>query len=400
MSNWKEMRVEEIGTVISGATPNTSISEYWDGDVNWITPTDLSKLKNRQIFQSERRITNSGLKSCSANLMPANSCLVMSSRAPIGYLAIPQKEFTTNQGCKSIVLNKNQDPEYHYYNIGHNINSIKKLGEGTTFAEISKKALEKIKFNVPDYPIQKKIAKILSTIDGQIEKTEAIIAKYQAVKHGMLQDLFTRGIDVTTGELRPKYEDAPELYKDSPLGMVHKGWEVVRLDSTCAITTGSKDTQNKIDNGLYPFFVRSQTIERINSYSFDGEAILTSGDGVGVGKIYHYINGKFDFHQRVYMLYDFNNSIEPKFLYHYFKTHFLAEVDRYSAKTTVDSVRMEMIAGMLLPCPSKSEQKMAKDFIDSQELVLEREEATLEKLKLLKHGLMSDLLSGKVEVTT
>ena len=291
------------------------------------------------------------------------------------------------------------DLDYIFYRLQPILLEINDKTAATTVKHLSTTDIKELPLKVPSLPIQQKIAKILSTIDGQIEKTEAIIAKYQAVKQGMLQDLFTRGIDVTTGELRPKYDDAPELYKDSPLGMIPKEWEVVRLDSVCTITTGNKDTQNKIDSGLYPFFVRSQTIERINSYSFDGEAILTSGDGVGVGKIYHYINGKFDFHQRVYMLYDFNNSIESKFLYHYFKTHFLAEVDRYSAKTTVDSVRMEMIAGMLMPCPSKLEQKMAKDFIDSQELVLETEEASLNKFMLLKQGLMSDLLSGKVEVT-
>lgn len=258
--------------------------------------------------------------------------------------------------------------------------------------------ISKIKIKVPSPSTQFQIAKILGTADAVIEKTQAIIAKYKAIKQGMLHDLFTRGIDIKTGKLRPKYEDAPELYKPSKLGMVPKDWDVGRIDNLCKITTGSKDTQNKEENGIYPFFVRSQTIERINSYSYDGEAILTSGDGVGVGKIYHYINGKFDFHQRVYMLYEFEKIVVTKFLFYYFSNNFLAEVDKYSAKTTVDSVRMEMIAGMLIPVPNIQEQTKISEKLVILENKLDIEQNYLQKLQQIKAGLMSDLLSGKVKV--
>ena len=173
---------------------------------------------------------------------------------------------------------------------------------------------------------------------------------------------------------------------------------MVRVDKLAKITTGSKDTQNKEEQGEYPFFVRSQTIEKISSYSYEGEAILTSGDGVGVGKIYHYINGKFDFHQRVYMLYEFEKNIAPKYLFYYFSNNFLAEVDKYSAKTTVDSVRMEMIAGMLVPQPDILEQKQIAGKFIILENKLNAEQIYLRKLQQIKAGLMGDLLSGKKEV--
>src|SRR5690606_26803689 len=98
-------------------------------------------------------------------------------------------------------------------------------------------------------------------------------------------------------------------------------------------------------------FVRSQTIERINSYSFDGEAILTSGDGVGVGKIYHYIIGKFDFHQRVYCIYDFDTVVEGRYIFYYFSEHFYPRVMQLSAKNSVDSVRRAMITEMPIAIP-------------------------------------------------
>jgi type I restriction enzyme S subunit len=262
--------------------------------------------------------------------------------------------------------------------------------------------LEKIKRFEIAYPSnkngQRQIAKILSSCDIVIENTQAAIGKYKAIKQGMLQDLFTRGININTGKLRPKYKNAPELYKESNLGMVPKEWVIERVDKLVKITTGSKDTQNKEEKGEYPFFVRSQTIEKISSYSYDGEAILTSGDGVGVGKIYHYINGKFDFHQRVYMLYEFEKNIVPKYLFYYFSNNFLAEVDKYSAKTTVDSVRREMIAGMLVPQPDILEQKEIAKKLVILENKLNAEEIYLYKLQQIKAGLMGDLLNGKKEV--
>lgn len=122
----------------------------------------------------------------------------------------------------------------------------------------------------------------------------------------------------------------------------------------CKITTGNKNTQDKDENGLYPFYVRSQNIERINSWTFDGEAILTAGDGVGVGKVFHYSIGKIGVHQRVYILSDF--KCDGKYLYQYFSSRFYNRVKRMSAKNSVDSVRMEMIADMPLYLPSVGEQ--------------------------------------------
>ena len=140
---------------------------------------------------------------------------------------------------------------------------------------------------------------------------------------------------------------------------IPNGWSVSKIARHAKITTGNKDTQNKVDMGKYPFFVRSNKVERIDSYSFDGEGVLTAGDGVGTGKVFHYINGKFDFHQRVYLISHFDGSLNGRFFYEYFKNDFINRVRKLSAKNSVDSVRMEMIADMdiLLPPPAE-QQKM------------------------------------------
>lgn len=135
----------------------------------------------------------------------------------------------------------------------------------------------------------------------------------------------------------------PEGYKQTEVGVIPVEWEVDKIKNITSITTGAKNTQDKIDDGEYPFYVRSSIIERINSYSFDGEAVLTAGDGVGTGKVIHYINGKFDFHQRVYKISDFSEKIDGYFFYLFFSNYFLKRIMSMTAKSSVDSVRMEYI---------------------------------------------------------
>lgn len=269
-------------------------------------------------------------------------------------------------------------------------------GQGSTRYNLSKTGLLKnVMLKIPTMDEQHLISNILSSIDESIENTLQLFSKYERLKTGLLQDLLTRGID-EDGNIRG--EDTHE-FKDSPLGRIPNAWVVKPIKDLISITTGSSDTQDKVEHGQYPFFVRSQTVERSNQYIFDGEGILTSGDGVGVGKIYHYINGKFDFHQRVYLMYNFvENQINGKYFYYYFKEHFNEEVAKYSAKTTVDSVRLHMIADMLMPVPKYEEQLKIVSLLDTIERLKKEELTTLHKYQSVKRALMQDLLTGKVRV--
>lgn len=136
--------------------------------------------------------------------------------------------------------------------------------------------------------------------------------------------------------------------------------------------------------------MRSQIVERINSYSYDGEAILTAGDGVGVGKVFHYVNCKFDYHQRVYKLSDFN-GVTGRFLFEYFSDNFKREVAKYNAKTSVDSVRLEMITKMKMPLPCIEEQTKIANFLSKIDSIVEKEKEKLEELRLWKKGLLQQM---------
>ena len=155
-------------------------------------------------------------------------------------------------------------------------------------------------------------------------------------------------------------------YKDSGvkwLGEIPSHWEMVRLRYLCRIKTGDKDTINRDENGKYPFYVRSPKVERINSYTYDGEAVLMAGDGVGAGKVFHYVNGKFGCHQRVYII----NNIEKvngKFLYYYMQSKFKYVIEQLSAKSTVDSVRLNMLQDFNVLIPSLKEQLSIIKYIE------------------------------------
>ena len=173
-------------------------------------------------------------------------------------------------------------------------------------------------------------------------------------------------------------------------------WEEKILEELADVSTGNKDTQNKIDDGLYPFYVRSQTVERINSFAYDGEAILTSGDGVGVGKNFHYINGKFDYHQRVYCIFNFKNQVSGLYIFYYFSEKFYKRVMGLSAKNSVDSIRRSMITEMPISIPSLPEQTKIANFLTSvdEKISLLTQKADL--LSQYKKGVMQQIFSQEL----
>jgi type I restriction enzyme S subunit len=178
---------------------------------------------------------------------------------------------------------------------------------------------------------------------------------------------------------------------------VPEGWEIDIVENLAEIITGDKDTQDKLEDGKYPFYVRSNTVERINTYSFDGEAILTAGDGVGVGKVFHHVDEKFDFHQRVYCIFNFSERLSPKYFFEYFRKNFIERVNKYSAKGSVDSVRYEMISLMEIPVPPIIEQQKIAKILSTLDKAIETSQKLIAKEKNIKKGLMHDLLTNGID---
>lgn len=199
MSEWKTYKLSEIGSVVGGATPSTTVDAYYNGDIPWLTPKDLSNFHERYIERGERNITKSGLNSCSAQLLPAGSVL-FSSRAPIGYVAIAKNPIATNQGFKSIIPNPEKaDSLFLYYLLKYNKDNIEAMGSGTTFKEVSGATMKNIEVYLPeDLEEQRRIAGILGSLDDKIELNRRINANLEAQAQALFRSWF---VDNETNDL-------------------------------------------------------------------------------------------------------------------------------------------------------------------------------------------------------
>lgn len=183
--------------------------------------------------------------------------------------------------------------------------------------------------------------------------------------------------------------------KQTEIGLIPDDWEVKEIKDFADVTTGDKNTQDAEENGKYPFYVRSPIVERINKFSYDTEGVITAGDGVGTGKVFHYAKGKFGLHQRAYLIYNFKNT-DPKYFYYNFSKNFYERVHSMTAKSSVDSVRREMITKMQIPIPPTlaEQQRIAKALSDVDALISTTEKL-IQKKKNIKQGTMQNLLTGK-----
>ena len=170
-----------------------------------------------------------------------------------------------------------------------------------------------------------------------------------------------------------------------------KDWEQRKVSELCSISTGKSNTQDKVEDGEYPFYVRSPIIERSTKYLYDEEAVLTVGDGVGTGKVFHYVNGKYDLHQRCYRMYDFTDELNAHYFYHTFSKLFYKRVMAMTAKTSVDSVRLEMIADMEIPAPKIDEQIKIGTYFDNLDHLITLHQRKCEQTKNLKKYMLQKM---------
>jgi type I restriction enzyme, S subunit len=224
-ASWVETTLGEVAEIVGGATPKTSVDEYWDGDVYWATPKDLSELEGAEIASTPRTLTKAGLRSCSARVLPPGSVL-LSSRAPIGHVAINTVPMATNQGFKSLIPHRDRvDAKFLYWWLRRNRPALEAMGTGATFKEISKKTTEAVPLRLPPVEEQRRIAAVLDAADGLRAKRREALAKLDTLTQAIYIDLF-----------------------DDPLAN-RLGWETSPLSSLGRIHTGKTPPGKK--QGMY-----------------------------------------------------------------------------------------------------------------------------------------------------
>lgn len=187
---WKKRTIKQMGKVVPGGTPDTNINEYWDGDILWMTPTDVTALKTRFISNTKRKITQEGMKNSSATMIPSGSLLVC-TRATIGVMSISTTDITTNQGFKNLVPSSKFDVNFLYYLFNFFKKEFIRYSSGSTFFELSKKDFEKLIFECPELKEQQKIAAVLSAADEEITIHQKQLAALKQQKTGLMQQLLT-----------------------------------------------------------------------------------------------------------------------------------------------------------------------------------------------------------------
>lgn len=187
---WVQTTLGEIAEIVSGATPSTSVKEYWDGDIRWVTPKDLSELDGSEISHTARSISVAGLRSCAASVLPANSVL-LSSRAPIGLVAINRVPMATNQGFKSLVPDPRRvDSRFLYWWLKKHRPLLESLGNGATFKEISKKSTAAVPISLPPIEEQRRIAAILDAADALRAKRRQALDKLDTLTQSIFVEMF------------------------------------------------------------------------------------------------------------------------------------------------------------------------------------------------------------------
>ena len=265
------------------------------------------------------------------------------------------------------------DGRFVSYAIKNKVNKqISSVAQGKSVVHVRADELAKICITFPALDEQKKILNLLELLDTRIATQQSLIETLKKYKRGVTDAIFCRKLC---------FADAEDSYPE---------WTCKKVGEVCKIQTGKSNTQDEIENGAYNFYVRSPIVRKSNRYLFDCEAVLTVGDGVGTGKVFHYVNEKFDLHQRVYAMTNFTD-VSGKYFYFYFSHFFYDRVMRMTAKTSVDSVRYEMIDQMNILVPCEEEQKRIVGFLSSLDQILERAETALTSMETMKKGLLQQL---------
>lgn len=393
MSKWSKKKIKDFAFTASGGTPSTERKEYWhNGTIPWINSGELSK--HDIIKKPTTYITQEALDNSSAKLFPIGTVVIALTGATTGMSAILEIETSTNQSITGIFPSKEHDSKFLLYTLHHNIDKILLHNVGSAQPHINKEIVDNLEFNYPIVPEQYVISKILSTADAVIEKTQAAIAKYKAIKQGMLQDLFTRGIDLNTNKLRPRFEDAPELYKESKLGMIPREWDDDVLGNIISVSSGEGLTQENIKPGIHLIYGGNGINGSHSEYLFEDSKLIIGRVGEYCGNAY--ITKPFSWvTDNALVVTPLKKVFLMNFWQYYLNFLDLNSLAFVGAQPVITGGLINKVVVKEIP---EDEQILIAERLKTIDNKLHIEQTYLQKMQSLKKGLMEDLLSGRKQV--
>ena len=411
--DWKWVKLKDVGSIISGGTPSTTISEYWNGEISWIAPSDLTGYKNIKIKKGKKSITEIGLKKSSAKLMPKGSVL-FSSRAPIGYVVIADEELCTNQGFKSVIPNDSTNNLYLYYFLTASKQNAEKVASGTTFKEISLKSFADLDFPLPPLKTQQqivsKIEELFSELDKGVEDLKKAQQQLKTYRQSVLKWAF---------EGRLTNENVED-------GVLPKGWKIVPITEVVeknkhSLKAGPFGSSLKkefyVKNGykiygqeqvisdnafLGEYYIDEDKYQELKSCQIKPYDILISLVGT-VGKVLilppnckeGVINPrliKISLERSIYL---------PKFFKNYFESSVVKIFYSGVTKgTTMDVLNLGIIKTIPFPLPPIEEQEKIIQEIESRFSVADKLEEnikeSLQQAEALRQSILKKAFSGEL----
>lgn len=326
---------------VAGATPNSKDPSLWDGNIPWMSSGEVNK---RIIRSTDRCITQRGFDSCSTKMIPAGAVVVAlaGQGKTRGTVARTRIELCTNQSLCAIISDANVDSDFLFHYLVSQYNNLRAVSSGDgTRGGLNLKMIREYRVPVPPLEVQREIVRILdqfTTLETELEaELEARRTQYEHYRNHLLS-----------------YES---LAARGPV-------EMVKLGELAHIATGGRNTSDAVENGTYPFYVRSQVPLSLNEYDFDESAVLTAGDGVGVGKVFHHVEGKYALHQRAYRLVPNLELLSSRYLYHVMVSQFGRYLESTVFHSSVTSVRKPMLERFPVAVPPMEEQDRVADVLD------------------------------------
>ena len=307
--------ISEIGT---GSSNSNEASE--DGKYPFFIRSQIVKLKNNYEYDDESII------------IPGEGDIGEIIHYINGKYALHQRVYRIHFFTNNIITKF-----AYYYMQAYFKPFIKKRAVSATVTSIRKPMLEQFPLPMPPLEVQKELVRIL--------------------------DQFTELTTELTAELTARKKQY-EYYQQRLFAFDDSNTEWTTLSRIADIGTGNSNTNEELENGKYPFFVRSQEVRHKNTYEYDETAIITSGDGVGVGKIFHYIEGKYALHQRAYRIHITDKRVLPKFYFYYMKSSFLTYIEKASFHSSVTSIRRPMLNNFPVPILDTEDQLRIVSILD------------------------------------
>ena len=410
--------------IVNGGTPDTGNAAYWNGETPWITGADFTA---NGIGEFRRYVSDAGIRSSATSVVKQGNLLVV-TRTGVGKLAIAPCDIAISQDITGIYIDAEKaETDFVFYLLSRELDELKKLNQGTSINGIVRSDLERHVVRLPvSKATQKKIATVFAGIDAAIEKTEALIRKYQQIKAGLMHDLFTRGV-LPNGQLRPPREQAPELYQETPIGWIPRGWRVVQIVDLAENRKGSTTigpfgsdlvaTDYRLE-GVPIVFVRDVKESGFEwnseTYVSEKKAIHLNAHCVRPGEVLVTKMGLPPCISCLYPAWMPNGVItadmirlspdSKKVVAHWLtvainQDRVMRQVAAITAGVTRPKVTLADFRRIKIAVPKLDEQRAISERILSAQGVIDAELAKVELLKQQKLGLMRDLLTGKVPVT-